>query len=108
VSFLKFRVYHQSYKLLLKLAQRILYLLVQAWEDSLGLFDCLFLFMMVSLLFSINRRFCIGDMAHLLPQNKICILIICSLTSFELSDFGILLLELLVVADFLFDQTVEY
>jgi hypothetical protein len=94
--------------LLLKLAQRILDLLVQTWEDSLGLLDCLFLFMIISLLFSINIRFCIGDTTYLLSQNKIGILIIRSLASFELSDFGILVLELLVVADFLFDQAVEH
>ena len=45
---------------------------------------------------------------HLLSENELGILIIGILASFELSDLDILLLELLVVALFFFDQTVEH
>lgn len=46
--------------------------------------------------------------AYLLSQNELGILVIGILASFELGNFDILLLELLVVALFFFDQTVEH
>lgn len=105
---------HQPYKLLLKLAQRIADLLVQAREDSLGLLDCLLLNMVVSILrttiniVNLGAQFLSNIITYLLSQNELGILIICIFASFELSDLDILLLELLVVALFFFDQTVEH
>ena len=52
--------------------------------------------------------FSISSNTHLLSQNKLSVLIVGILASFKLSDLDILLLELLVVALFLFDQTVEH
>lgn len=103
-----------TYKLLLKLAQRILNLLVQAWEHSLSLLNCLLLQTRVSIRElnhdeeSSKQYFLDSQTTHLLSQNEVGILIIGSLAGFELSDLDILLLELLVVTAFLFDQTVEH
>ena len=55
-----------------------------------------------------KRREKLGTSTHLLSQNELGILIVGILASFELSDLDILLLEFLVVALFLLDETVEH
>ena len=107
----------QPYDLLLKLAQRIENLLVQAREDGFGLLDGLFLSSKYQYVMGTpcrfpatekrNRNCLIGDFTNLLSQNELGILVIGVFASFEFGDLDVLLLEFLVVALFFFDQAVE-
>jgi len=103
--------------LLLKLAQRIENLLVQAREDGFGLLDGLFLSSKYQYVMGTpcrfpatekrNRNCLIGDFTNLLSQNELGILVIGVFASFEFGDLDVLLLEFLVVALFFFDQAVD-